>query len=460
MKQGLDMRPRGGLVPVCVLLFLHVALAGCATVGRPEGAVLRARERVSPALVHIRPVKEVFQTGKRTEMLAVGSGFIISPDGYVVTNEHVAGDSTSVQCVLSDNRELDAQVVGTDPDTDIAVLKLQGEGPFPFVNWGQSGSIESGQVALAFGSPHGLSRSVSMGIVSMTDRNLDEEGASPAPYNNFIQTDAAINPGNSGGPLVNIRGEVIGVNARMLRGAENVGFAIPADIARAVVDAIIREGRVRRSYFGFELQEMTARSMDPGRQGVLIAGVDRFSPAAEADIRPGDVLVAVNGKPVNARWREDLPAVRRLIAELPVGDPARLTINRNGEQREVTVTSVEKTDARGKQEAFELWGLSVAEVTQEVARRAQLSKPTGVLVIGVSPGAPAGWAGLQPGDIILTMDGETVEDFNAFKRLYDQRLQDNRRQVMLFVQRGALTRFVLVNLEQASTEQEDTRGHE
>jgi len=460
VKRTLAFVVRGRLRPIGLAILCCGWLAGCATLSRPEGSVLRAREQVSPALVHIRPVKEVFQTGKRTEMLVVGSGFIISPEGYVVTNEHVAGDSTSVQCVLSDNRELDAQVVGTDPDTDIAVLKLQGDGPFPCVKWGRSDSIESGQVALAFGSPHGLSRSVSMGIISMTDRNLDEEDANSAPYNNFIQTDAAINPGNSGGPLVNIRGEVIGVNARMLRGAENVGFAIPADIARAVVEAIIRDGRVRRSYFGFELQEMTARSMDPARRGVLIAGVDRFSPAAEADIRPGDVLIAVNGTPVNARWREDLPAVRRLIADLPVGEPARLTIDRNGEQREVTVTSVEKTAARGKQEAFELWGVSVAEVTQEIARRAQLSRPAGVLVIGVSPGAPAAWAGLQPGDIILTMDGETVDDFSAFRRMYDQRLQENRRQIMLFVQRGALTRFVLINLEQTSTEQEETRGHE
>ncbi len=459
MNQRFLFLPRLGCRLACAGLVFGV-LAGCATLGQPERAVLRAREQVSPALVHIRPVKEVFQTGKRTEMLAVGSGFIISPDGYVVTNEHVAGDSTSVQCVLSDNRELDAQVVGADPDTDIAVLKLQGDAPFPYVKWGRSDTVQAGQVALAFGSPHGLSRSVSMGIISMTDRNLDDEGASPAPYNNFIQTDAAINPGNSGGPLVNIRGEVIGVNARMLRGAENVGFAIPADIARAVVEAIIRDGRVRRSYFGFELQEMTARSIDPGKRGVLIAGVDRFSPAAEVDIRPGDVLTAVNGIPVNARWREDLPAVRRLMAELPVGEPARLTIERNGEQRDVDVVPEEKTAARGKQEAFEAWGLSVAEVTQEVARRAQLPRPAGVLVIGVSPGAPAGWAGLQPGDIILTMDGETVVDFAVFRKLYDQRIQENRRQIMLFVQRGALTRFVLINLEQAPAEQEEARGHE
>mgnify|MGYP005847455579 CR=1 FL=1 len=460
MKRRLAVGIRSGLAPIGLVVLCFGVLAGCATLGRPEGAVLRAREQVSPALVHIRPVKEVFQTGKRTEMLAVGSGFIISPEGYVVTNEHVAGDSKSVQCVLSDNRELDAQVVGADPDTDIAVLKLEGEGPFPHVRWGRSETVVSGQMALAFGSPHGLSRSVSMGIISMTDRNLGEEDINPAPYNNFIQTDAAINPGNSGGPLVNIRGEVIGVNARMLRGAENVGFAIPADIAREVVEAIIREGRARRSYFGIELQEMTARSMDPSRKGVLIAGVDRFSPAAEADIRPGDVLVAVNGVPVNARWREDLPAVRRRIAGLPVGEPARLSIDRNGEQREVTVTSVEKTAARGKQDAFELWGVSVAEVTQEIARRAQLARPTGVLVIGVSPGAPAGWAGLQPGDIILTMDGEPVEDFSTFRRMYDQRLEENRRQIMLFVQRGALTRFVLINLEQSATDQEQPHGHE
>ncbi|HNV21484.1 MAG TPA: trypsin-like peptidase domain-containing protein, partial [Candidatus Hydrogenedentes bacterium] len=268
---------------------LALAAAGCATMGGPgEHAVIRAKNKVIPSLVHIRPVKESFASGQKQEYVVEGSGFIISPDGYVVTNEHVAGDSTQVRCVLFNRDEIDAEVVGTDPYTDIAVLKLKvDEANLPAAELGNSAHIEPGQTVLALGSPHGLSRSISKGIVSVTDRYLGEEGPRPAPYNTWIQTDAAINPGNSGGPLVNLKGEVIGINTRKLSGADNVGFAIPVNAAREVIGAIIEHGHVPRSWIGVRLQEMTSKTDDPSQRGVVVADVDPLGPAAAAgfDIR-------------------------------------------------------------------------------------------------------------------------------------------------------------------------------
>ena len=431
------------------LIFALLLLpAGCATLsGDVQHQVLAAKNAVEPALVHIHPIKEVFVAGRRQEMLTVGSGFILSPDGYVVTNEHVAGESSLVLCVLSDNTELEAKVVGVDPDTDIAVLKLDAERPLPSVRLGQSATLESGQMVLAMGSPHGLTRSVSLGIVSVTDRFLGGAAGLTAPYNNWIQTDAAINRGNSGGPLVNLRGEVIGINTLALLGAENVGFAIPIDTAREVIDAIIAEGRVRRSWLGLSFQEMRAKTDAPGLKGVVVADVAPLSPAYEAGVRPGDILTAVNGRPVNAQFEEELPAVRKLIADLPIDESVALHLLRGDDNLELQAVTEEKLSTRGMQAEFAEWGFTVAELTPELARRAQLAGRTGLFVSGCTPGGIAATAGLTPGDIILEVDEEPIQTLVQFSDLYGSILESRKRLVMLFVQRGALTRFVLVNTE-------------
>ncbi len=459
------MRLRHGVSLAAVWPALAVCAAllpsGCATMaGGQDGPVIRAKDKVAPALVHIRPVKEVFAGGKKTEMLAVGSGFIISPDGYVVTNEHVAGESSSVQCVLSDHREVGAKVVGTDADTDIAVLKLDTTDRLPCVKMGRSANLNAGQTVLALGSPHGLARSVSKGIVSVTDRYLGDEGQMISPYNDWIQTDAAINPGNSGGPLVNIKGEVVGVNARILNGAESVGFAIPIDVAREVVDAIIRDGKVHRSWIGVTFQEMMAKTDDPSQLGVVISDVERLSPATEAGVKPGDVLVAINGHPVNARFEEQLPVVRKAVADLPVGSTAVLSVRRGEEKVDVSVKTEEKIAQKGSQAEFGEWGFTASEVTPEIARRAQLPERTGILVSGANPGGIAARAGLQEGDIILKIDDQKVNDLEAFKALYKERRDAQKKLTMLFVQRGALTRFVLVNAApEAAQPEEEKNGH-
>jgi len=429
-----------------LLAALLILLSGCATTGAvPAGsAVIRAKDRVAPALVHIRPVKEVYTQGRREEMLSIGSGFIFSPDGYVITNEHVAGESNFVHVVLSDKREVEARVVGVDPYTDVAVLKLDTPGPLPYVQLGNSAGLESGEAVLALGSPHGLARSVSQGIISVTDRHLPDRGTMVSPFNNWLQTDAAINPGNSGGPLVNLRGEVVGVNARGMRGADNVGFAIPIDVVKEVVAEILEHGHVPRATVGLHLQEMLAMTDDPGLEGVLIADVDPVSPALESDIRAGDLLLAVNGTPVNARFQEDLPQVRKLMADLPVGVEASLSIARAGELHEFVLVPEELSQIKGSEREFTEWAFTVSELTQEQARRAGLPARRGVLVSGAQVGGIASQAGLEQGDVILEVDGAPVETLARFSEIYEEKRAQAQRLVMLFVQRGAITRFVLI----------------
>lgn len=442
------MRVHLRLFRACALATLGAVLAatagGCASMSGSQTAVLRAKNRVAPALVHIRPVKEVYTRGKREEVLIIGSGFIISPDGYVVTNEHVAGESKYVRCVLSTKDEVEAEVVGTDAYTDLAVLKLNIDKPLPYVRWADGKKLEAGQTVMALGSPHGLARSVSLGIISVTDRYLGGEGTMVSPYNNWIQTDAAINPGNSGGPLVNLRGEVVGVNARVLSGAENVGFAIPVDVAVDVTNEIIAHGRVHRSDLGLTLQEMLAKTEDPGQLGVVIADVDPLSPSFKAGIRPGDILLSVNGVPTNARFEEGLPAVRKLVADLPVGEAAALVLLRGDETVTASVVTEEQSALKGLELEYAEWGFTARELTPDVVRMAQLPSRNGVLVSGTQVGGIASEAGLGKGDIILTMDGEAIPDLTAFGKMYRDRVEAHKDLVMLLVRRGALTRFVLV----------------
>ncbi|MDP7640257.1 MAG: trypsin-like peptidase domain-containing protein [Candidatus Hydrogenedentes bacterium] len=440
-----------------LLLFAAILCEGCVSTGiSTQNALIHAKNRAAPALVHIRPVKEVFQRGRRREVLITGSGFIISPDGYVVTNEHVAGGSSQVRCVLGDKSEVDAVVVGTDAFTDIAVLKLDtGRTDLPYVKLGASAGLEAGQTVMALGSPHGLARSVSMGIVSVTNRYLaGADGQFISPYNNWIQTDAAINPGNSGGPLVNLRGEVVGINTRRLSSADNVGFAIPIDVARPVVEEIRETGKVTRSTVGIDFQEMTRKTDDPAQHGVVISDVDPLSPAFQARIRPGDILTAVNGTPTHARFVEDLTAVRNLIAEVSVGDEVTLSIARGAQAGEVLVKTVEKGRSAGEQSEFEEWGCSLSELSPDVIREAQLTSRNGVVTTGVRPGGIASNAGLRPGDIILTIDGLEVENLSSFQEMFDRLVEQEKSLVLLTVKQGSLSRFVLLKQESSAEVQE------
>ncbi|MFA6243484.1 MAG: PDZ domain-containing protein, partial [Candidatus Hydrogenedentales bacterium] len=277
-----------------------------------------------------------------------------------------------------------------------------------------------------------------------TDRYLGDHDEMVSPYNTWIQTDAAINPGNSGGPLVNLKGVVVGVNARRLGGADNVGFAIPIDEAKEVIDEIIKTGRVQRSWIGVTLQEVTSKTDDPNQLGAVIADIDPLSPAAESGLRAGDVLLSIDGTPTDARYVEALPAVRKMIADLPVDTKVLAKVQRGAETVEIPVTPIEKSDVRGEEVEFEEWGFTASDVTPSIARMTQLPSTKGMFISGSQVGGVAANAGLRQGDIVLKVDGKELANMAEFKQLYKERVESKQALVLFEVKSGALTRFVLV----------------
>jgi len=414
-------------------LAVAVAAAGCITTGSGrERAVIRAKDLVAPALVHIRPVKEIFTSGKREEVQVVGSGFIISPDGYVVTNEHVAGESKFVRCVLYNKNESEAKVVGVDPYTDIAVLKLDvGGEKLPFVRLGVSSRLKAGQTVLALGSPHGLARSVSAGIVSVTDRYLEDRGEEMvSPFNTWIQTDAAINPGNSGGALINTRGELVGINNLIISNTGSyagLGFAIPIDVAQGVMDDIIKHGRVIHGYLGIRMDDLTPDKAEffgvQRGEGVIITAVDKGSPAMKAGVKVNDIVTAVNGKEV-----KNLGELRRNVSAIHPGEKAGLQLLREGKSMSVMVTvdkrpdepveAVKPEEEKATPELALLLGVGLTDLNDEYRQKLELPDDVrGVLVTEVEAGSPAEEAGLGQRDVIVKFNLKPAGDLAAFKGL-------------------------------------------
>ncbi len=332
-------------------------LAGCATTPYPASAqrgllpdFADLAERVLPAVVNIAvtgetsvaqlppelrgtPLERYFRDrlrNRRQEVSGAGSGFIIDPAGFVVTNNHVIGNASRVVVALQDGTELTARIVGSDELTDLALLKVEPPASLAAVSWGSSGTTRVGSWVLAAGNPFGLGGTVTSGIVSARGREI---GA--GPFDDFIQTDAAINPGNSGGPLFNAQGEVIGINTAIYSpsgASAGIGFATPSDLARPVIEQLRRDGRVERGWLGVSVQDLVPEDGRPARRGVLIAGVERTSPAGRAGLRQGDVVVAINGDRV-----ETSRALVRTVAAVPPGQTVRLTVLREGRERELPV---------------------------------------------------------------------------------------------------------------------------
>ncbi len=442
---------------ICSFLLLAglVSVAqGCAVLrlavqGSEYDQITAAAGKVRPALVHIRPVKEVYSSGKKESVVITGSGVIISPEGYVLTNNHVAEKSRQVKCTLFDKSEVYATVVGTDPYTDIAVIKIDPhdvKGKLPWAKLGNSDKLTVGETVMAMGSPHGLSRSVSVGALSATDRYFANSNRMISPYNLWLQTDAAINPGNSGGPLVNLRGEVIGINSRAVLGANNLGFAIPINIVRDVANEIIKTGTVKRSWIGVELQDTQAVTADGDPGGVLVSSVAAGSPAEQAGIKTGDLMISFDGEPVHARFEEELPHVRLLIAKTKVGKEVTVELLRDGEKKTVQLTTAEKGKLGGVDVECPRWGFTVREVTETVAREAKLGSRRGVLVTGVQVGSPAAQGGLGSRSIVLRVDGKDIIDIEHFQKMYETSVADKKQLVMLEAKQGPVVRFILLRV--------------
>ena len=377
-----------------------------------------------------------------------GSGVIVSPEGYVVTNHHVVDGAQAVTVALLDKREFTGSIVGSDPQTDLAVIKIQGDN-LPFIPWGDSSKLEVGDYVLAIGSPFGLHSTVTQGIVSAKGRG----GMGITQYEDFIQTDAAINPGNSGGALVNMRGELVGINTAILSrtgGYQGVGLAIPASIGRHVYTSLVTTGKVTRAFLGVGIQAVTpelAQSFHLDRpDGAIVTEVREESPADRAGLRRGDTIIRYQKQPI-AGPRE----LQRAVTTTPVGTEVTMTIVRDGAEQTLRTTVVEHP--MGQQVASTLQpdtesrlaGLAVEDLTPRLAKQLGVdSRVTGVVVTGIRSGSQAEKAGLIQGDVIREINHEPVQSSQEFRQAV-KALPDEQT-ILLFINRQGTPLFLTVKV--------------
>jgi serine protease Do len=400
------------------------------------------------------PFNQMVPHGSQGIHEARGSGFIIRQDGLIVTNNHVVKDEKSVSVTLDDGTELKAKVLGSDPRTDIAVLKIDAGKPLPFIQLGNSRDVRPGEWVVAMGNPFGLGGSVTAGIVSAVSRDIGS-----GPYDQFIQVDAPINQGNSGGPLFTQDGKVIGMNTAIFSptgGSVGIGFAIPSDMIRTVSQQLVSTGHVTRGYVGVGTQAVSPAMAKvlrlPQTSGALLASVVSGSPASQAGLAPGDVIEAVNGRKVASP--RDLALT---VASVAPGEEAKFQVLRDGQDREITVKVGEQPaeksasaqqpgetpSARGQ------LGLALAPLTPN--DRDQLQVPdgqNGVLIRAVRPGSPAEGAGLRPGDVIVGVGNRTVTSPSDTTKAIESALEGKDHAVALRVLRDGTTAFVGVTLDQ------------
>ncbi|HWA86020.1 MAG TPA: trypsin-like peptidase domain-containing protein [Opitutus sp.] len=409
-----------------------LVVGACLLATAAHAAMSRGFNRLLDAVVRIDVRELEFEAGARRFGASIGSGVILSEDGLVLTNAHVASPrAVEINVTLPSLERVGAKLVGWDHWTDLALLRLDVADvkrrglQFAHAEFGDSDKLNVGEVVYAVGTPFGLTRTATRGIISNTSRYFEDEhgvnGYETGTFNTWLQTDAAINPGNSGGPLVTEDGRVVGINSRGYLGADNLGFAIPANIAKKIVAGLVRDGGITRSYIGLvprELQGLESFYSLALNTGLLINNVDRDSPAARAGLRGGDILLAVNGVKVDGRFPEQLPPIQNLIASQPVGATLKLTVKRGNEIRFFSVVT-EKLESRvGEEWVLEKWGLSVRKVSRTYARENQLADSTGVLVIGVQPGFPGSIAGVTPGDVITKVNQQPIDTLDVIKRVH------------------------------------------
>jgi serine protease Do len=374
---------------------------------------------------------------------ALGSGVIVSPEGYILTNNHVVDGATDVKVTLSDKREFKARIVGSDPKTDVAVLKIEASNVTP-LTIGDSSKVEVGDVAIAVGDPFGVGQTVTKGIISAKGRG----GLGIEDYEDFLQTDAPINPGNSGGALVNDRGELIGINTAIIShgsgGSQGIGFAVPANLARQVMDQILKNGKVVRAYLGILPQDVTPNMAkafgEKEARGIVVGDVTPSSPAQESGIQRGDIILELNGRPI-----ADSNQLRMTISMMPPGSSVKLKTLRNGNERDLTVKLAEMPTETAKLNSQEeggnkaLDGVEVSNLNPQIADELGLPASTkGVVVAGVDPASKMAESGLRRGDVIQEVNHQSVRNVSEFQSA----LKKGGDEPLLLVNRGGRTLYI------------------
>ena len=374
--------------------------------------------KLKPALVRIRVVTADYDEGREVKMQVVGSGAIITKDGYLITNHHVAGHAVRVFCTLWDREEIEAELVGTDPLTDISILKLKPEKPREFIpaNFGDSSALRVGDYVLAMGCPMALSQSVTLGIISNPEMVMPKifgpfasfklDGEDVGALVRWIGHDAPIYGGNSGGPLVNLRGEIVGINEIKF----GLSGAIPSNLAKDVAEQIMAKGKIQRSWLGIDVQPRFKRSTD--ERGVLISGVLENSPADQAGLKPGDLLLRLGDAETDVRYDEQMPDFMRLATSLPIGKEVTATVKRDGKGFTTRLTPIERGELYLKQQELKQWGLTVRNFSFLAAREMKRTTLDGVLVTSVRPGGPAGEAkpSMEAKDVIVEVNQTPIKN--------------------------------------------------
>jgi serine protease Do len=412
----------GPLARVFIFLTAFLFIVGGAAKPADTPTALRSQvdaaiARVRPALVRIRVVSTEYAEGREIKQQSVGSGAIITKDGYIVTNHHVAGHAARMFCTLWNREEIEAELIGTDAMTDISVIKLKPDSPRDFepVGFGDSGKMRVGDQVLAMGSPMALSQSVTLGIISNIEMIMPRffgrggqfrlDGEDVGSLVKWIGHDAPIYGGNSGGPLVNLKGEIIGINEISF----GLGGAIPGNLAQQVVETLKAKGKVERSWIGVDVQPLFKRAKN--KRGVLISGVMAESPAAAAGMKSGDLLLSVAGKPTDVRFDEQLPDFIRITTSLPIGKKVDAVILRDGKEIKVQIEAAERGELFPKQKELKQWGITARNISPLMRREMKRDSMEGVLVGTVRPGGPAGEAkpALEYRDVILDIGGTPVK---------------------------------------------------
>src|SRR5579862_2170805 len=381
----------------------------------------------------------------------LGSGVIVSPDGYILTNNHVVGNAEEIHVTLQDRREFTAKVIGKDAKTDLGLIKIDTKDALPVAPLGDSNTTDVGDWVIAIGNPFNVGMTVTAGIVSAKGRILGGD------YDDFIQTDASINPGNSGGPLINTKGEVIGINTAIYSrtGANNgIGFAIPIDMARNVMDQLKAHGRVVRGWLGVEIQEVTpdlAQSFGlPKPEGALVASADKDGPAGKGGIERGDIVLSFNGHAVDDE--HELPA---LVAQTPINQKVPVEVVRNGKHMTLEVTIGERKEPQVASAKSETpggnWGMQVGDITPQIAQQFHLEGVKGVVVQKVAPDSPSAEAGLQAGDVVLEVNHDKVAAVSDFVAKAKD-AQTKKKPALLLVQRGGATLYTVIKPAEAQAQ--------
>lgn len=418
-----------------------------------EKVFVQLSDRVKPAVVNISPSPSFVpppqgpdegQGEKPPELPGSGSGVIVDKRGYILTNNHVVGEAAEVEVRLSDKSRFIGKVVGKDPDTDLAVVKVDTDHELPFVPIGDSSKLKVGQWAIAVGNPFGLDRTVTVGVVSAMGR----ENINLSRYEDFIQTDASINPGNSGGPLFNIHGEVIGINTAIINFAQGIGFAIPSNMARDIMAQLVEKGRVVRGWLGIGIQQLTPELASKfgvkETEGVLVSEVFDGHPAQKAGIIPGDIISGVEGKQV------DTPAaLARAIAGMMPGKKVEVEVIRDGKRRSLVVEITERkeevvTAAIPKAKPEIALGINVEDLTQELIERFNIKEKKGVVISDVEPNSPAEREGIRPGDLLKEVNKVEVNSVTEFNAVMSKLKKDES--ILLRVIRENRAFFIVLNL--------------